>query len=211
MSCPMLLLSLHSTVAQAFNMTFFKRRKSNPSKVNPSKVNPTARERADASAAAKTARRKATPQPGDILLFNRARKWNRLITWFTSSQYYHVAIYQGDDHVVEARPRGVVCRDLNGPDGDKSYDVIAAPENRGAEALRWAQKQIGKRYGKSDVFVLIMERVFRNLKFNYQTRSQFSCGELVTCAFKNAGVMLFPDINAEIVVPADFGQLIDDK
>lgn len=172
------------------------------------KKNPTARERAGASRAAKTAHRKAEPQVGDILLFNRARKWNRLITWFTRSQYYHVAIYEGKHHVVEARPRGVVRRDLNGPDGDKAFDVIAAPEGKGIAALQWAQKQIGKRYSKRDVFILIMERVFSSLDLNYRTRGKFSCGELVTCAFKNAGVTLFPDINSEIVVPADFEQLI---
>lgn len=185
-------------VARTFIMTFFK----------PHKKNPTAHERATASRAARKTHHKAGPQSGDILLFNRARKWNLLITWFTSSRYYHVAIYEGEDHVVEARPRGVVRRDLNGPDGDKSFDVIAAPEGKGIAALRWAQKQIGKRYGKRDVFVLIMERVFSSLDFNYRTRGKFSCGELVTCAFKNAGVTLFPNINDEIVVPADFEQLI---
>ena len=37
---------------------------------------------------------------------------NRLITWFTGSPFYHVALYAGDQHVVEARPQGVVRRDL---------------------------------------------------------------------------------------------------
>ena len=132
------------------------------------------------------------PQPGDILLFKRARKWNRLITWFTRSPYYHVAIYEGRDHVVEARPRGVVRRDLNGPDGDKSFEVIPAPEGRGAEALRWAEQQVGKRYGKRDVAVLIAGRVANEPRPRYNTRDKFSCGELVTCAFQNAGVPLFP-------------------
>jgi uncharacterized protein YycO len=148
------------------------------------------------------------PQPGDILLFRHARKWNRLITWFTHSRYYHAAIYRGDHHVVEARPRGVVRRDLNGPDGDKSFDVIAAPQGRGREALAWAEQQLGKRYGKGDVVVLILEHLFTRLNLNYTTRDQFSCGELVTCAFAEAGVTLFPNRNPETIVPADFAPLL---
>src|SRR5205807_36613 len=39
------------------------------------------------------------PRPGDVLLFHRATGLNRVITWFTRSPYYHVAIYAGDSHV----------------------------------------------------------------------------------------------------------------
>lgn len=150
------------------------------------------------------------PQAGDLLLFCNARKFNRLITWFTKSPYYHVAIYRGDGHVVEARPRGVVDRDLNGPDGDKSFDVIEAPHGRdkGEAALAWAIKQIGAKYDKTDIVVIVLERIFKNLKINYTNRNKFSCGEFVTCAWENAGARLFPDCSAEKVVPADFAQFL---
>ncbi len=150
------------------------------------------------------------PQPGDLLLFCNARKFNRLITWFTKSPYYHVALYRGDGHVVEARPRGVVDRDLNGPDGDKSFDVISSPHGRekGEAALEWAIQQIGAKYDKTDVAVIVLERMFKKLHLDYTSHDKFSCGEFVSCAFENAGVQLFPDCPAEKVVPADFAQFL---
>ncbi len=146
------------------------------------------------------------PQPGDILLFCRARQWNKLITWFTKSPYYHAAIYKGEGWVVEARPRGVVARDLNGPDGDKAFDVIVLPHDRQKceSALRWAQSQIGAPYDKADVAVIVIERLLKTVKLKRADLTRFSCGELIACAFENAGVRLFPDREASEVVPADF-------
>ena len=154
---------------------------------------------------------KPEPQPGDILLFHRARKWNRLITWFTHSPYYHAAIYAGDDHVVEARPRGVVCRDLNGPDGDKAFDVIPAPGGKGQEALDWARAQLGSKYDKGDVAALVLERICSRLHLSRQCEDKFSCGELVALAFEQAGVEMFPNREARQIVPADFAPMLPAK
>ena len=77
------------------------------------------------------------PQPGDICLFYNARGLARLITWFTRSRFYHVALYTGDDCVIEARPRGVVQRDLRSV-GEHDYIIIPAPQNKGAQAIKWA-------------------------------------------------------------------------
>ena len=153
------------------------------------------------------------PQPGDILLFCRARQWNKLITWFTKSPYYHVAIYKGDGWVVEARPRGVVERDLNGPDGDKSYNVAPAPHGReiGEAALDWALQQVGKGYDKADVAVLVVERVLKTIRIQRETRDKFSCCELVACAWENAGAQLFPHDEASKLVPADFARFLPPK
>ena len=86
----------------------------------------------------------AIAQPGDILLFYHATGFKgRLIAWFTRSRYYHAAIYAGEGYVIEARPGGVVDRDLNGPEGGHEYVVIPAPGRRGEEALEWAKSQLG--------------------------------------------------------------------
>lgn len=151
---------------------------------------------------------KAQPQAGDIVLFHRARKWNRLITWFTKSPYYHAAIYAGDNHVVEARPRGVVCRDLNGPDGDKAFDVVPAPGGKGREALDWARAQLGSKYDRLDVAAIVLDRICSSLHLSRQCEDKFSCGELVTLAFKKAGVEIFPDREASEIVPADFAPML---
>ncbi len=148
------------------------------------------------------------PQPGDICLFYNARGLARLITWFTRSRFYHVALYAGDECVIEARPRGVVQRDLRKA-GEHDYLILPAPNNKGAQALKWAADQLGDGYDVPGVIVLVLERLFDNLHLNYKpTRNRFSCGELVLCAFRVNGVDLLPDYSPENVVPADFAQLI---
>lgn len=145
---------------------------------------------------------------GDILLFNRAKGLNRLITWFTHSTYYHVGISMGDNHVIEARPRGVVIRDLMGPDGDKRFE-IAPTENVGGEekalkALEWAQTQIGEGYDPFNVLAIVLDRSFHCCAFNATLPDRWACGEFVATAFLQAGENLFPGKNPAAVVPADF-------
>jgi len=149
-----------------------------------------------------------SPQPGDICLFYNARGLARLITWFTRSRYYHVALYDGDEHVIEARPRGVVRRNLQEA-GEHYYIVIPAPKNSGERALQWAKEQLGDGYDVPGVLVLVLERLFDNLHLNYKpSHNRFSCGELVLCAFRETGTNLLPEHSPDTVVPADFAQLI---
>jgi uncharacterized protein YycO len=147
-------------------------------------------------------------EPGDILLFTRPRRWSRLITWFTNSPYYHVALFRDGTEVVEARPRGVVSRDLNGPDGDSDFVVVPAPQGKGREALSWAERQIGDGYAVLEVFVLVLERIFKLLRIRFSERDRFSCGEFVARAYEQAGVALFPGRKLESLVPADFAQFL---
>ncbi len=148
------------------------------------------------------------PLPGDVLLFAHATGWNRLITFFTRSIFYHVAIYADDFQVVEARPQGVVSRDLRGPEGTHFCAVLPDPNRRGRAALDWAQGQIGGRYDRWDVLVIILEHVFTHLHLNYAPPGRFSCGEFVARAFEEAGARLFPDRDAADIVPGDFARLL---
>ncbi len=149
------------------------------------------------------------PKPGDILLFHRATGLNRVITWFTRSPYYHVAIYAGDSHVVEARPRGVIRRDLRSPEGGHHYVVVPTPHPEAEHALHWAETQIGDKYDRLDVVVIVLERLFRHLHINYTPRNRFSCGEFVAMAFVEAGAPLLPNCPPADTVPGDFARLLD--
>jgi len=147
--------------------------------------------------------------PGDILLFSRARGINRIITWATRSPFYHVALYTGDFQVVEARPRGVVARDLRKRDGGGvCFKVVPAPEGKGVGAVVWARTQIGDSYDVVGVLVLVLERLFVTLNLNYTARDKFSCAEFVATVYREVGVTLFPDLLPRDVVPADFERLL---
>ena len=154
----------------------------------------------------------ASAQPGDVLLFNRAKGLNRLITWFTKSRFYHVGIYVGDNHVVEARPRGVVTRDLMGPDGDKRFEIIPAEKVGGHEiasrACDWAKSQIGDGYDPVNVAAIVLDRTFTCCVLNTSLPDRWACGEFVAAAFEQAGHELFPEKEAARVVPADFEKFL---
>jgi uncharacterized protein YycO len=146
------------------------------------------------------------PKPGDILLFHNARGLNKLITGFTRSPFYHVGLYAGDGHTVEARTPGVVRQDLRGREND--FVVAPAPEGRGQAALAWAQTQVGDAYDDLDVAVIILDHLCRFLHFNYTPRNKFSCGEFVAVAFDRAGAALFPEQDLGAVVPGDFARFV---
>ena len=146
--------------------------------------------------------------PGDILLFSRARGLNRIITLVTRSPFYHVGLYAGDFQIVEARPQGVVTRDLRVPDGGGVvFKAIPAPAH-GELAVAWARSQIGDSYDAVGVLVLLLERMFSNLKLNYTARDKFTCGEFVATAYGKVGVDLFPDLKPRDVEPADYEKLL---
>jgi uncharacterized protein YycO len=147
-----------------------------------------------------------TPRPGDILLFHNARGLNRLITLFTNSPFYHAGIYAGHNQVIEAQMPGVQRNDLG--DRERDYVVVPASEGYGRAALAWAETQIGDGYDKLDIGIIILDRIFRFLHFNYTSGDRFSCGEFVAVAFDKAGVRLIPDRDLDDVVPGDFARVL---
>ena len=147
-------------------------------------------------------------QPGDILLFYNAEGINRLIPLATGSPFFHVAIYAGDLEVIEARPSGVVRRSLRDVTDIHDFALIPAPQDAGQVALNWAATQIGAGYDRTDVLVMLCDRIFRHLHINYAPGDKWTCGEFVATAFSYAGERLFPDIELEDVEPGDFGRLV---
>jgi uncharacterized protein YycO len=152
---------------------------------------------------------------GDLLLFTRATGLNKLITWFTESLYYHVGLYEGDGWIIEARPRGVVRRNLRGPDGDRHFVAIPyetfMTKEQAEVALAWAANQLGDGYDPLDVAAMVLERIFSSLKISYVSHDKYSCGEFVTRALRAAGVDLFPERLADRILPSEFEQFLPSR
>ncbi len=145
-------------------------------------------------------------KPGDLFLFTQAHGLNKLITAFSHTPFYHVAFYAGGPFVVGARPRGVVRRDLRGPDGDKVFSIVPAPcsPEQAIEALRWAEGKIGLRYDPLNVGVLVLDRSFPFLKLPSLPTESYSCGEIIVHALRAAGFDPTPGMDAADVLPSDF-------
>lgn len=143
------------------------------------------------------------PKPGDILLFTHAKGLSRLIPWFTGSRYYHCGLYEGQGCSLEARPGGVVRRDLS-RDPDAVFRVIPMPEEHGQQALDAARCCLGNNYDLLDIAFIMMRHWFPRLRFSYSNHNSLVCSELVVLAWRHVGLDLFPDQAPELVIPADF-------
>jgi hypothetical protein len=146
------------------------------------------------------------PKPGDLLLFHNAKGLNRMITVFTGSPFYHVALYVSKDRAIEASLKGVGYRNLRGP--ENSYVVIPSPAGNGRAAVAWAQTQLGAKYAGLDLAVIVLDKFFRFLHFNYTPPGKYSCGEFVETAYEKAGARLIPDRDLDDVVPGDFARFV---
>lgn len=150
------------------------------------------------------------PQPGDVLLFFHAhRGFDYVIKLMTFSKYYHCGLYAGGGRVIEARPRGVADNEIGSRAG--GYDVLPAPEGKGAEALAWAQTQIGAGYDRVNMLTMFLEHVFVRLRLNIVPKGKYSCAEFVATAFYHASLRLFPDQDLNDVEPKDFARLLPRK
>ncbi len=159
-----------------------------------------------------TKRRRALARPtgprrGDILLFCHARGFSRLIPWFTKSRYYHCALYEGENRVLEARPGGVMRRDIS-KDANMIFRVIPMPDDAARPALDWSRQQLGCKYDVMDVIFIILRYYFPRFKFPHTNPNAFFCSELLVMAWRKAGLDLFPGQEAQEIIPGDFERFL---
>jgi hypothetical protein len=102
----------------------------------------------------------------------------------------------------------VVRRDLRSKEGGHSWTVIPAPQGHGAAALEWARTQIGDKFDRFDFLVILFDRIIAGLMIHYEPFGKYSCGEFVARAYREAGVVLFPDLQDADVEPADFARFV---
>ena len=148
---------------------------------------------------------------GDILLFYRPRGLGALVSLLTRSPYYHVALAIDSTRVVEALANGVVQSDIDSKSGEP-FLVLPGPDKASApRAVSWAKSKIGDGYDPKDLLAIALERTFKNLQIHFVTGDRYTCGEFVAMAFTNAGLVLFPDLHPEEVIPADFARFLPDE
>jgi hypothetical protein len=59
--------------------------------------------------------------------------------------------------------------------------------------------------------VILLDRVVHAAKVHYEPFGKYSCGEFVARAYREAGVVLFPDLQDADVEPADFARFLPKK
>ncbi|MDQ6768121.1 MAG: hypothetical protein M3Z41_09970 [Candidatus Eremiobacteraeota bacterium] len=146
--------------------------------------------------------------PGDILLFYRPKGRDLIISLLTKSPYFHVALCVAPNVIVEAVPKGVRQRDLRASPDRHPFHVIPGFAAQREAAVQWALSQVGDGYDDVDLLVIVLHRLFKLFRINRVVGDRYTCGEFVASAYEHAGRRLFPDIDSEDAVPADFERFL---
>lgn len=136
----------------------------------------------------------------------------RLIDYFTTSGFCHVALVCGPNEVIEATPdHGVIRR----PIGYRRYgvwEILGITDEQRETAVNWALKQQGAKY---DYFEIADEAIRHLLEMFHdpnngpvhfdlwQSHGKFICSALVDSAYREAGIILRPDKDKGNVAPVD--------
>ena len=109
--------------------------------------------------------------------------------------------------MLEARPSGVVRRNLKA--GTLwPFRIVPMPREGAQRALDFIGKRLGATYDPLDVAFIMVRHLFPLLKFHYSNHLSFTCGELVTRAWRAGHCDLFPGVNAAEIVPCDFARFL---
>lgn len=149
---------------------------------------------------------------GDILLVrgNPNSLGDRLIMWRTKGQYCHVEVDIGNGQSIGALTRGVVMHDI--PTGPR---VVCVPVGEKlptgpqlTQALMWAIKRVGDRYGWLDILAQAWTMVFPYGPYLIDTKT-LDCSDLVVSFLWMAEYPLPPDdIDVSLVSPNDIARAL---
>lgn len=126
---------------------------------------------------------------GDIILVRDDEILGQLIDWAESGIYSHVAIYIGDEKIIEAQGLKVVG--ITSLDTYPFYDVgsVDLSDEEREDLVRYALTQIGTRYDWLLIFLLFL-RLKLHINVPYKKRSRTICSTFVRDCFLHSGIKL---------------------
>ena len=151
---------------------------------------------------------------GDCILVDSDSFISDSIEWFENGKVSHVALYTGDDEVIEATETGVKCNKISKYYNTKyNWCVRRIPNLTAARAQKMvdgAWKLIGKKYDFFQFFGLALFFIWKRLtgKKEYWLIGQSGndmmiCSELYTMVARDAGINLLPNLELKAVTPED--------
>jgi uncharacterized protein YycO len=140
---------------------------------------------------------------GDALLFKGASIWDRIIDWFTHSQYSHVAIDIGGGWLIEAYP-GVGVRQRLIDENDKSmvrFHVKGSSVANYANQLGWLQSQLGKPYDFKGIGGFVLNDA------NFHNPGAWFCSAIFEVFQARAGYIIVDEIY-NLTAPGDIARSV---
>lgn len=148
-------------------------------------------------------------EPGDVLLFE-AKDWRpmtALIHLVTRSRFNHAALALGDGLMVEAVSRGISINKISSSSDD--ITIVSPPysdDDDLADALAFATRRVGDRYGYVIAFLNGLNQVFQGLGIVVKRTGALICSELVAEALQRTGMGFGKD--SALVSPGDLAEAL---
>lgn len=157
-------------------------------------------------------------EPGDFVLSHRHHQIARMISFAQKRRFRgadapyahwsHCSVVVGDDGaLVESESAGVVRSPITKYRADEYHLVRIGPEfppPARDRAVEYASAQVGQAFGYLSFFGAALYLLF-GLRLRLARRRHVICSGLVTAALQAGGLM--PDVDAELVLPADLAKL----
>lgn len=146
---------------------------------------------------------------GNLLLCKSNNKYvNKIFGWlikfFTGSDYVHIVMVSDDyNTIIEATGQEVQCTQNYWVNYD-TYKV-KCDQYQIDMAINYARKQLGKWYDWGALFYLCWLTItFQRSKINeWNDKNRWFCSELVCASFREAGIVLCPDLANANTSPQD--------
>lgn len=121
---------------------------------------------------------------GDVVLFlSSGAPHDRLIAWGTKGPFVHVEIDLGNEEFIGEHPNGIVRYRGIRPKSTASFTPPASQADIEL-GLKWAEMQVGKKYGWGDIFSEGLKVL--GLAFSFSIPNQWDCSDFVTRYLKVA-------------------------
>lgn len=141
-------------------------------------------------------------QIGDLIFVRGSDLIGEIITWAESGKYSHVAIYAGNNLVIEAQGYRLIS--LASLDNYPIYDVgkVDMTDQQRSDLLTYAMTQRGLRYDWFLIFIIAVRLLLR-INIPYKERAMRICSTFARDCFEHESITL---TDIENCTPEELGE-----
>jgi len=142
-----------------------------------------------------------------ILVKKRPGFVSRLIRTLTKSEYSHVALYVGNNQIIESDiPNGVIKSPITKYDHYDIYRHSSITPEKQKDICDWADTRTGYKYDYMGIFGIFLG-ILKHRKVNpFDEKGRYWCSELVADAYINSGIFMCVDSQTWTVSPGDLAK-----
>jgi hypothetical protein len=143
---------------------------------------------------------------GSILLFKATSSLvDRAISYATGGPFVHIEIALDGMRMIGAHTNGIGISSIPVIWGGRLYTTEEGIEN----GLEWAQQQVGRSYGWTDIAFQAVKFIMPNNPFQFGRVGRWDCSDFATRYIQQCGIVLPTDFDTPYAnTPNDIARLL---